>query len=127
MAEHNEIGRIGEDITMKFLVKHGFKVIERNYRTNYGEIDIIAKSNDSYRFVEVKSIKVFDFNSISTLKIRPEENLTKEKWRKLLVSIKLYLQNKEIRKRWQVDLACVYINIDKREGMVKLLENIYVD
>jgi putative endonuclease len=40
MAEHNEIGKIGENVTTTFLMKHGFSVLERNYRIKYGEIDI---------------------------------------------------------------------------------------
>ena len=60
MAEHNEIGKIGENITRTFLMKHGFTVSETNYRTKYGEIDIIARKDNKLRFIEVKSIKVKD-------------------------------------------------------------------
>ena len=57
MAEHNEIGNIGENLTRAFLMKHGFDVLETNYRGKYGEIDIVAKKDSKIRFVEVKTIE----------------------------------------------------------------------
>ncbi|MFA5132305.1 MAG: YraN family protein [Candidatus Paceibacterota bacterium] len=126
MAEHNEIGKIGENITKTFLMKHGFSVLETNYRTRYGEIDIIAKKDNKIRFVEVKSVKVRDFLHNDTLAVKPEDNLTHDKWSKIVVSVETYLRHKNIAPdiRWQIDLACVYINTETREGRVKFLENI---
>ena len=135
MAEHNEIGKIGEDITRAFLVKHGFSVLETNYHTKYGEIDIIAKKDGKLRFVEVKSVKVRNFLHANDLIVKPEDNLTKEKWSKLVVSCEIYLRHKSVphlpaqagETKWQVDLACVYINTETREGKVVLMENIHKD
>ncbi len=126
MAEHNEIGKIGENITKTFLMKHGFSVVDINYRTKYGEIDIIAKKDNVVRFVEVKSVKVRDFESISNLAVKPEDNLTNDKWSKLVVSCETYLKHKNIshETKWQIDLACVYINTEIREGKVVLMENV---
>lgn len=127
MAEHNEIGKIGEKITTEFLMKHGFSVISTNYRTHYGEIDIVTQKDNKLHFVEVKSIKVRDFDHISSLHVKPEDNLTGEKWRKFVTSVKLYLNNRHVGEevRWQLDLACVYINPEAREGKVVLMENIH--
>ena len=126
MAEHNEIGKIGENITKTFLMKHGFSVVDINYRTKYGEIDIIAKKDNVVRFVEVKSVKVRDFESISNLAVKPEDNLTNDKWSKLVVSCETYLKHKNISSEvgWQIDLACVYINTATREGKVIFMENV---
>ena len=127
MAEHNEIGKIGENITKTFLMKHGFTVLETNYRTKYGEIDIVAKKDNKIRFIEVKSVKVRDFLQINKLAVRPEDNLTRDKWSKLVVSCETYLHHKSIsdETRWQMDLACVYVNTEIREGKVMLMENIH--
>lgn len=122
MAEHNEIGKIGEKIAQTFLVKHGFSLVTTNFSTKYGEIDIIAKKDNSVRFIEVKSIKVRDFFYLDKLAVRPEDNLTGEKWRKLVISAETYLKSIGDVK-WQIDLACVYINTETREGKVVLLEN----
>ncbi len=127
MAEHNEIGKIGENITKTFLMKHGFSVLGTNYHTRYGEIDIIATKDKKYRFIEVKSVKVRDFNTISSLKVKPEDNLTGEKWSKLVISVETYLRHKNVTDGtpWQIDLACVYINTETRQGRVVLMENIH--
>jgi putative endonuclease len=129
MAEHNEIGKIGENICRKFLMKQGFTILETNYRTKYGELDIIAKKDNVLRFVEVKSVKVRDLSAISELKIQPEDNLTKSKWSKLLITTSLYLEHKNLTDKvnYQMDLACVYINTERREGRVALFENIHIE
>lgn len=127
MAEHNDIGKIGENITDTFLKKNGFMVIERNYRTRHGEIDIIAKKDNVLRFVEVKSVKVRDVLHVEGLVVKPEDNLTHAKWSKLVTSIGIYLQHKNILKEssYQIDLACVYIDTETRQGRVRLLENVH--
>ncbi len=126
MAEHNEIGKIGENITKTFLMKHGFTILGRNYRTKFGEIDIIAEKDNRLRFIEVKSVKVRDLNNLSNLAIQPEDNLTKDKWDKLSISVEIYLRHTNVTHGtpWQMDLACVYINPEIREGRVILMENI---
>ena len=126
MAEHNEIGKIGERIAKTFLMKHGFSVLETNYRTRLGEIDIIAKKDDVLRFVEVKSVKVRDFESYQNQPIQPEDNLTGSKYKKIVASLETYLFQKHIpeESRYQIDLACVYVDTEKRAGMVKFLENV---
>ena len=126
MAEHNKIGKIGEDIAARFLVKHGFSIVLRNYRTKYGEIDIIAKKDSALHFVEVKSVKVRNFNELENLRVRPEDNLTSAKLSKIKISIETYLQHKNISETIlrRISLACVYINTETRQGLVKLVENI---
>lgn len=127
MAEHNEIGKIGESIAKTFLMKLGFYILETNYRAKYGEIDIIAKKDNVLRFIEVKSVKVNDVSNTKNLTVLPEDNLTGEKWSKIVVSVGTYLRHKNIpyETKWQIDLACIYINTETREGRVKLIENIH--
>lgn len=129
MAEHNELGKNGEKIGGSFLVKHGFSIVETNYRTKYGEIDIIAIKSGKMRFVEVKSIRVSDFNDFSRIPIRPEDHFTKEKYLKVKVSTETYLNHRNISREtpWQIDLACVYIKPETREGKVTYFENVSLD
>jgi putative endonuclease len=51
----NPIAVIGEDLACEFLKKKGYKIIERNFRKGYGEIDIICIKNKTLVFVEVKT------------------------------------------------------------------------
>lgn len=49
------LGRKGEELARRYLKKHGYKIIARNYKTPFGEADIIAFKNGTYCFVEVKT------------------------------------------------------------------------
>jgi len=51
----NTLGKEGEDIAAEFLKKKGLSIIRKNYRTVFGEIDIIARDRDVIVFVEVKT------------------------------------------------------------------------
>lgn len=126
MAEHNKIGEIGEKLTKTFLMKHGFKVLETNYRGKYGEIDIVAKKDNRLRFVEVKTIKVRGVGETEYLKVVPTDNLTRDKWRHIAISAEGYLKHRAVthETRWQIDLACVYLDTETRQGRVVLMENI---
>ncbi|MFA4842357.1 MAG: YraN family protein [Candidatus Omnitrophota bacterium] len=52
---HLVFGSRGEDVAADFLKKEGYKILARNYRTKMGEIDIVARDNDTLAFVEVKT------------------------------------------------------------------------
>ena len=127
MAEHNEIGKIGENLAKSFLMKQGFSFIEKNYAVKQGEIDIVMKKDNSLRFIEVKTIKVRDCNYIDNLSISPEDNLSYAKWSKLVVSIESYLAHRNVSHEtpYQIDLACVYLDTEKKQGRVKLIQNIH--
>ncbi|MEE8424042.1 MAG: YraN family protein, partial [Thermodesulfobacteriota bacterium] len=50
-------GAMGEELASKFLKKQGYKIVEKNFRTSLGEIDIIALDKGTITFVEVKTRK----------------------------------------------------------------------
>jgi putative endonuclease len=47
-------GAWGEDLALRYLTRRGYELVERNYRTRYGEIDLILRKDDLLVFVEVK-------------------------------------------------------------------------
>jgi len=49
------LGKEGEDRAARFLMKQGYRIIERNYRTRSGEIDLIALHEGAVVFIEVKT------------------------------------------------------------------------
>lgn len=51
----NTLGKQGEEIAVKFLKKKGYTIIQKNFKTSLGEIDIIARDGDKIVFVEVKT------------------------------------------------------------------------
>jgi putative endonuclease len=52
---NQRVGKFGEDAAAEFLASRGFEILERNYRCDIGEIDIIAKQGKSLIFAEVKT------------------------------------------------------------------------
>jgi len=128
MAEHNELGKIGEEIAKTFLMKQGFSFVEANYSCHFGEIDLIFRKGEIIHFIEVKSIKVGSLHVKSKEGIDPRDNLTKSKWGKLLRTIEVYSHHKGIKEgNWRLDLACIYIDMTTRQAKVEMLENVLVE
>ena len=73
----------GEHIACKYIKKRGYKILEKNYRTRYGEIDIVAVDSDVLCFVEVKSRKNTDYGF-------PEDFVDKRKQQKLIKTSLIY-------------------------------------
>jgi putative endonuclease len=64
VASHKQtIGKKGETIAVRYLEKQGYKIIEQNYRSNVGEIDIIAREKKTLVFVEVKTRRSTSYGS----------------------------------------------------------------
>ena len=55
LKNRREFGNIGEEISLKYLQQLGYKIIDRNFCSRQGEIDIVAKDKDEYVFIEVKT------------------------------------------------------------------------
>lgn len=63
MAKHNELGKKGEQLAVDFLLKNNYTIVERNYRFDKAEVDIMAKKNDILAIVEVKTRSTADFGN----------------------------------------------------------------
>ena len=61
MAEHNDLGKKGEDLSVEYLQKNGYDILETNYVFQKAEIDIIAKKNNILAVIEVKTRSSLDF------------------------------------------------------------------
>jgi putative endonuclease len=61
MAQHNELGKKGEQLAVDFLLKNNYEIIERNYRFDKAEVDIIAQKESILAIVEVKTRSTVDF------------------------------------------------------------------
>lgn len=51
----HEVGRLGEEIVATFLESRGYQIVDRNWRSAYGEADIVCRDGDEYALVEVKT------------------------------------------------------------------------
>ena len=63
MAQHNELGKKGEQLAVDYLLKKGYQIVERNYRFDKAEVDIIAQQKDTLAIVEVKTRSTIDFGN----------------------------------------------------------------
>lgn len=99
-----KFGDIGEKIAQKYLKKHGYKIVETNYRNKLGEIDIIAydKKEDYLVFVEVKT-KSTDYFGL------PREMVDEHKQRKIQQVATFYLMfNRLVEQDFRFDVIEVF-------------------
>jgi putative endonuclease len=82
--ERRLLGQAGEALAADTLKKHGYKILTRNYRTPYGEIDLIARHGDTLVFIEVKLRRSEVFGS-------PQAAVTIAKQRHLKLAAYYYL------------------------------------
>ena len=84
MNYNKNLGKLGEDIAIRFLKYKGYKVIEKNFSCRYGEIDIIAQNSKFLIFVEVKTRTNLNYG-------KPVEAVNKIKINHLYKATKYYL------------------------------------
>ena len=78
MAQHNELGKKGEQLAVDFLLKKDYEIIERNYRFEKAEVDIIAQKDSILAIIEVKTRSTIDFgNPQDFVKPKQIKNLVK--------------------------------------------------
>jgi Holliday junction resolvase-like predicted endonuclease len=134
-SEKQQIGELGENIAAKFLVKHGFSILDRNYTKKWGELDIVAEKDSKLYFIEVKSVSRETLNiftpkfyndSDERYQHRPEDNMHPWKMKRLSRTIQTYLLSKKIpdEKEWQVDLLVVYLCQKEKKARVKVISDI---
>ena len=63
MAHHNELGKKGEQLAVDFLLQNNYTIVERNYRFDKAEVDIIARQKDTLAIIEVKTRSTSDFGN----------------------------------------------------------------
>lgn len=105
MAEHNELGKAGEQIACKFFVEKGCKILEKNWRSGKYEIDLIVVDRNELVVVEVKT-------RTSNQLMEPETSVTREKQRMLVQAAHLYVQRNNIDKAVRFDIISIIIAQD---------------
>ena len=89
MRETISFGKAGEESAVKFLENNGYRILERNFRNRFGEIDIIARDKDTLCFIEVRS-RSSDFYG------QPFETVIARKQRKIAKLAFSYLFKRKI-------------------------------
>jgi len=118
-----EIGNIGEKIAVKYLKNCGYKILEKNFRKRYGEIDIVAlkkngffSKNKELIFVEVKTkTKNKGYN--------PEENINFRKRKNLIKTAKYYILKNKYNINWRIDTIIIELDPITRKANLRHIKN----
>ena len=126
--DRQDIGKSGEDIACQFLEQKGFKILDRNYRKPWGEIDIVAEKDGVVRFVEVKAVSRESLPDISReMDYRPEEMVTPDKLRKVARTAVLYMENMKDKREYQIYVVGVIMDIATKKARCRLIEQALED
>mgnify|MGYP000903210128 CR=1 FL=1 len=103
MAEHNELGKKGEDEAEQYLRNKGYKILERNWICEKYEIDIIAEGEGFIIFVEVKTRSSRQWGN-------PEEAISNSKMKRMVTAADYYIINNDIDFPARFDVIAVVWN-----------------
>jgi len=149
LTNKQKIGQIGENIAVKHLKKLGYKILDRNYRKKWGEIDIIAEKNESnsifrkilnpkkiLHFIEVKSVSRETLSNpkyhnvsietsqqnknVSRETIAPEENITSWKKKRLSRAIRTYLLEKRVSYETKWQIDVMAVFVNLKDKKAKI-------
>lgn len=102
MAQHNELGKKGEDFAAEQLQKDGYKILERNWRSGKCELDIVAEKDDTIVVVEVKTRR-------NNLFADPTQSIGIRKIKMLLKGVSAYIEENNIQKDFRIDVFTIVI------------------
>ncbi|OGE26502.1 YraN family protein [Candidatus Daviesbacteria bacterium RIFCSPHIGHO2_02_FULL_39_12] len=113
-----QTGNLGEDIACQYLKKHGYKILERNFRIRGGEIDIVCKDGEYLAFVEVKTRYSHEYGL-------PIESMTSWKIKALLKTALFYVRKINWEdKGYRLDLVTVDFANDPEKPEIELIKDI---
>lgn len=102
-----KVGNQAEEKACKYLIQNGYKVIDRNFYSRFGEIDIVAKKGGHFHFFEVKSGQNFE----------PIYNITPQKLQKIIKTVNFYLQSKNITSTYSIDALIISDGVEIYENI----------
>jgi putative endonuclease len=101
MAEHNDLGKLGEELAIDFLEKNGYEILETNWVFDKAEIDIIAQKNEVLAVVEVKTRSSIDFGL-------PQDFVKPKKIKLLLKAIDEYVIQNDLDVEVRFDIIAIH-------------------
>jgi putative endonuclease len=103
--DRKSTGDYGESLARNYLRKNGYSIIESNFRTRFGELDIISRKKDVLVFVEVRTKQSHKYGE-------PEESLTPTKCRHLTATAYQYLKSlNNLPENWRIDFIGISFDI----------------
>lgn len=117
MAEHNELGKLGEELAVDFLIENKYKILEKNYRYLKAEVDIIAQKKDVLAVVEVKTRSTDYFGD-------PQDFVNPKKIKLLLSAIDHYVVEKDLDVEVRFDIIAIIHQ--KKETKIEHLKDAFL-
>ncbi len=118
-----DIGVFGEECAAKYLKKRKYKIVTRNFKTIFGEVDIIARNRNEIVFVEVKTRSTKSFAS-------PAEFVDNEKISRIIRVAEFFMKHYKCKLSPRIDVVEVYLSINDDTYTVERvnhLENVSVE
>ena len=116
MAEHNELGKLGEELAVEFLQKNGYKILETNWTFQKAEIDIIAKKENILAIVEVKTRSSLDFGL-------PQDAVKPKKIQLLVKAVNEYVVSNDLEIDVRFDI--IALHKDGKKFVIEHLEDAF--
>ncbi len=105
MADSHDLGRKGEDLAADHLVKSGYRILKRNWKSGRNEIDIIAENKDFIVFIEVKTRS-------ENFQVDPRDAVNREKQRSIILCADNYIRWNNVSKECRFDVITVISSED---------------
>jgi putative endonuclease len=116
MAQHNELGKKGEQLAVDFLLKDNYKIVERNYRFDKAEVDIIASKDNILAIIEVKTRSTKDFGD-------PQDFVKPKQIKNLVKAVNEYVIENNLQSEVRFDIIAV---VKEKSGFsIEHLENAF--
>ena len=116
MASHNELGKIGEGLAIAFLKDNGYKILEKNYRFQKAEVDIIAFKDEILVGVEVKTRSTAHFGN-------PQEFVKTEQIQRLVLAMNHYAEEEDLDAEIRLDIVAIVKNASATK--IELIEDAF--
>ena len=101
MAEHNELGKFGEELAVEFLQQNGYDILETNWTFQKAEIDIIAQKDITIAVIEVKTRSSIDFGL-------PQDFVKPKKIQLLVKAVNEYIVSNDLDIDVRFDIIAIY-------------------
>ena len=100
MAKHNELGKKGEQLAVNYLQEHNYTIVERNYRFDKAEVDIIAKKKDILAIIEVKTRSTIEFGN-------PQDFVKPKQIQRLVKAVDEYVTTNDLDVEVRFDIIAI--------------------
>ena len=123
-----ELGNLGEKLACEYLVKKGYKILGKNWRISFGEIDIIAVQK--WRITNIFAKRAVHFIEVKTIAdsagFFPEQHANYKKQRKLKQLAQIWLQKNKYPQNipYQIDIIGILVNQEKRSTKLHYFGNV---